>query len=118
MDSARDLVEWEQPAPPIAPGPVRFKQEDYVIFKLLEELDKSATASSKKGRSTSVLFTEFSKKSLHEVVDGLAPMMAMEVLKEILWEVAECGAAVVRARDLGEWGQPAHPVASCPVRSK
>lgn len=48
LDSARDLVEWEQPAPPIAPGPVRSKQEENVLFKLLEELDKSATASCKK----------------------------------------------------------------------
>jgi hypothetical protein len=59
-------------------------------------------------RSTSVLFTEFSKKSLREVVDRLAPMIgfnknprvdaqAREVLKEILCEVAECGAAFVSA---------------------
>ena len=48
LDSARDLVEWEQPAPPIAPGPVRSKQEENFLFKLLEELDKSATASCKK----------------------------------------------------------------------
>ena len=48
LDSARDLVEWEQPAPPIAPGPVSSKQEENVLFKLLEELNKSATASCKK----------------------------------------------------------------------
>jgi hypothetical protein len=48
LDSARDLVEWEQPAPHIVPGPIRSKQEENGIFKLLEELDKSATASCKK----------------------------------------------------------------------
>ena len=48
LDSARDLIEWEQPAPHIAPGPGRSKQEENVLFKLLEELDKSATASCKK----------------------------------------------------------------------
>ena len=45
LDSARDLGEWEQPAPPVAPGPVRSNQEESILFKLLEVLDKSATAS-------------------------------------------------------------------------
>ena len=44
----RDLVEVEQPAPPVAPGPVRSKQEESALFKLLDELDRSATATSKK----------------------------------------------------------------------
>ena len=48
FDSARGLGEWEQPAPPVAPGPVRSKQDESILFKLLEELDKSATAFCKK----------------------------------------------------------------------
>jgi hypothetical protein len=44
LDSTKDLIEWEQPAPPIAPGAVRSNQEENVLFKLLEELDKSTTA--------------------------------------------------------------------------
>jgi hypothetical protein len=43
--------------------------------------------------------------------------MAREVVKEILWEVAECGAALDSARDLVEWEQPAPPIAPGPVRS-
>ena len=48
LDCARGLGEWEQPAPPVARCPVRSKQEESILFKLLEELDKSATASCKK----------------------------------------------------------------------
>jgi hypothetical protein len=42
--------------------------------------------------------------------------MAREVLKEILWEVAECGAASARA--LGEWEQPSPHVAPGMAKSK
>ena len=48
LDSAIDLGEWEQPAPTVASGPVRSKQEESVPFKLLDELDKSTTATCKK----------------------------------------------------------------------
>ena len=48
FDIARDLGVWEQSAPPVAPDPIRSKQEESALFKLLNELDKSTTASCKK----------------------------------------------------------------------
>ena len=44
--------------------------------------------------------------------------MARDVLKEILCELAECGAALDSARELVECEQPAPPIATGPVRSK
>jgi hypothetical protein len=48
LDCARALGEWEQAAPPVAQRPVRSNYEESILFKLLEALEKSGTASCKK----------------------------------------------------------------------